>query len=183
MDAIRLLSNSRQTFLSLVRAYLNRDQKEDARFILEEMEKRIPPEVVPYTDERAALAVDDHYRRAGAPSDYERHLENVIQGKRMRNRDLLYLARIFAQVYQDWDRSEAKYLRLIAADPSNMEAHSGLFQVYVWSRQYEKGIQLLEDWLARHPEDTNAQKELARFKNLVKRVSSAQNPSLPDQGQ
>ena len=137
------------------------------------MSKRIVPEVIPYADERLALAVVDHYRRAGELAGYDEHLKHVLPGKELSRRDRLYLARVYTQIYRDWSRAEDKYRRLIEENPEDIEAYSGLLQVFAWSQQYRKGIGLLEDWLARHPGDRQAQSELERFRKMAVSDTSA----------
>jgi hypothetical protein len=173
IDAVRLLSNVRQTYLSLARHYLNQGQQEDALFILDEMSKRIVPEVIPYADERLALSVVDHYRRAGRLKGYEENLTCVLPGRALNRRDRLNLARVYTQIYRDWSRAEEKYRSLIQENPEDMEAYSGLLQVFAWSQQFQKGITLLENWLSRHPGDKQAQSELERFRKMAVSDTSA----------
>jgi outer membrane protein assembly factor BamD (BamD/ComL family) len=50
---------------------------------------------------------------------------------------------------------------------SDVEAYSWLVQVYISSKQYEKAIQLLEEWIMNHPNDPNAKEELEKIKEMV----------------
>ena len=183
LDAIRLLSNSRQTFLKLARYYTDRGQNDKAVSILKAMEAQIPEAVIPYADERVALTVAYHYHLADAPGEHEKRLQYVMPGKRLNRRSRFNLARFYAQEFQDWERAEALYQQLIEEDRNDVEAYSELLQVYSRSQQYRKGITLLESWLMHHPGDGQARRELERLKGRAESESStdslARKPAIP----
>ena len=167
LSAVRLLSNVRQVFLQLVRYYNTHNQNEEALSILNEMSKKMPEEVISYPDERMALAVAGHYRRAGGSGDYEKRLQYVIPGRQASRQDLLQIAEYYSLVLRDNKRAEDIYLELIQENPDDVEAYSGLFRIYSGSRQYREGIVLLERWLKSHPEDVRAKRELDRLRKIA----------------
>jgi len=166
-NIIKLLLNCRQSFLQLAQYYITHNQKEKAAFILKEMEKRMPEEHIPYSDERIALMVADYYRRAGLPPEYEKRIKHVLPGRPVSVQQQLWLADYYSQVLHKWDRSEEIFRQLIQQNPNNVRAYSGLFHMYKISKQYNKGIQLLEDWMLHHPMDSTAKKELDIMKKLA----------------
>jgi tetratricopeptide (TPR) repeat protein len=167
VSTVKLLQNYRSAFMELARDYLSLGQAEEAMSLLDAMAERMPAEVLPYFDERHALAVSDLYRRAGYPDGLEERLQYVVPGRQLSREDRTLLAGYYAQILQKWDRAETLYLGLIDEDANDAEAYSGLFLTYKLSGQYEKGIALLEHWLIRHPNDTNAQEELEVLREIM----------------
>ncbi len=170
-DTKRLMINVRQSFLQLTRYYLNTGQPDSALFILSEMSKAVPEQVVPFASELYALNVADHYRRAGRPGAYLDLTKHVMQGYTVSPEDRLLLANYYSQIFKDYERAEQLYSGLIADDPNDVNAVSGLFYTYKSSAQFEKGMALLEDWLTRHPKDIEAQRELEAMKAQASSVS------------
>ena len=164
---VKLLINVRQAFMQLARHYINHGKKDEAAFVLNEMLARIPEENIPYANERIAISVAEHFRRAGLPGDHENRMQRVIPGRQMSRQDHLELAAYFAQIIHNYDKAEEIYLRLIQEDANDVQAYSGLIQTYRIARRYDRAVALLEDWLMRHPSDPNAQKELDDLRRLA----------------
>ncbi|MFH1943943.1 MAG: DUF2723 domain-containing protein [bacterium] len=175
VDVLKLLQNYRSTYMELARHYLNEGKKDEALFILDEMSKRMPQEVIPYSDERLAVVVASLYKSAGRSGEIEERIKHVIPGRLLSSEDRVLLADYYAQILQDWTRAEEMYRQIIRENPSEVHAYSGLFQTYSMSRQYDKGIALLEQWLLGHPGDAGAKKELEEMKRLAA-ADSLQNP-------
>ncbi|MCJ7813352.1 hypothetical protein MUP95_08575, partial [bacterium] len=177
VNTVKLLQNYRTTFLSLVEYYLNHGQKEDAVLVLNEMAKKMPPEVIPYNDERHALAITNFYQQAGIEIDAEKQLDYVIQNQRKSREDRISIAGYYYQL-RYWDRAEELLRELIQENSNDAEAYSLLAAIYQFSQQYEKGAMLLEDWIRRFPGDSVAQSGLEEFKRMMvlDSVSSRVNP-------
>jgi len=162
-----LLQNYRSSFMELARYYIEKGNKEKAAEILKKMDEIIPDTHVPYTDKRQALIVSDIFRRAGLDPAFEARSQRIIPGHLPSVQEQSWLAGYYAQVLRDWEKSEELYRELINHNPNSAEAFAGLFQVYKSSKQYNKAITLLEDWLLRHPGDTGAKNELDNLKKLA----------------
>lgn len=179
-NILKLLQNYRSAFMELARDHILNDRKEEAALILDEMERRLPKEVIPYSDERHAMMINELYRWADRMAESETRTQYIIPGRQLGNQDKLWLARYYAQVFQNWDRAEALYREILETSPNEMEAYSGLFYVYRESRQYDRGITLLENWLMRNPRDESARRELEALKVLARidTASTAPDPEL-----
>jgi len=164
VGTLKLFINLRHAFLRLAYDYITKDKKDEALFILDEMNKKMPEDHVLYADEGMALSVAEHYKWAGRPGDYRERTKYVVPGRQLSRNEREYLANYYAQVVNDWDRSEALYRKLIQENPNDVQAVSGLVWMLEASKQYEKGMQVLEDWLMRHPGDPNAKIKLEEFK-------------------
>jgi len=96
-----------------------------------------------------------------------------LPGTQVSRDERIWLAGYYGQFLNKWDRAEEILMELINQNKDDVQAYSELFRVYQMSEQYEKGVHLLENWLLRHPEDTNAQQQLEQLKQLAGRDSLA----------
>ncbi len=167
VSTIKLLINARQAFLQLARYHLNKQQNEEAAFVLDEMARRIPEENIPYAHERIALAIAEHYKRAGLPGNHEERVKYVIPGRQMTRDDYVWMAGYYSQILDSYDKAEEIYLDLIGSDNNDVQAYSGLVQTYRWAKKYDQAAAILEDWIRRHPGDNNAVQELEAVKALA----------------
>jgi thioredoxin-like negative regulator of GroEL len=165
---VKLLINARAAFLQLARYYITQGDKKEALFILDAMSERIPEENVPYTHEDVALRVAELYTMAGRPDEYKRLIRYILPGPQISRQEKLELVGKYLRIYQNWERAESILNELIQTDPNDMEAIYLLVQTYAWSRQYEKGIKLLEDLKLRIPNDPNIQKNLDQLRQMAK---------------
>lgn len=166
INIIKLLQNYRSAFMELARYYIDNDQKEKAAELIDHMMELMPEDHIPYSDERGALFVSDLYQRSGRETDAVERATKVIPGRYMSRQDRSWLASYYLQVLNEYDRAEELYRELIMENPEDAQAYSGLVSLYRWSKQYDKGIALLEDWLSRHP-DPNAEVQLTEMKRLA----------------
>jgi hypothetical protein len=171
-STIALLQNYRSAYRELARHYLMEGKKEETSFVLDEMARLIPPTHIPYSSEQLALIVADLYRRIGRDEEVEKQFNYVLKGGQVDRQERIWLAGYYGQFLNKWDRAEEILLELINENRDDVQAYSELFQVYRMSEQYEKGARLLENWLLRHPEDTNAQRQLEQLRQLAERDSS-----------
>jgi tetratricopeptide (TPR) repeat protein len=54
---------------------------------------------------------------------------------------------------------------IYSSNPNNVQALSILIDIYEQSGQYDKGIQHLEEWLQRNPNDPQAKQKLTFFQS------------------
>jgi transcription elongation factor GreA-like protein len=139
----------------------------------------MPQEVIPYSDERAALYIHNLYLRAGKKIDLTEQLRSIIPGQQQNRQDLLMVASYYSHNLQDWNSAERILRQLIQSDRNDTQAYSELLRVFSLSRQHEKSAGLLEDYLLYHPEDTSASNELKRIKASIAQ-SPAPKPSMPE---
>jgi len=167
---IRLMINLRQAFIQLARHYIMKNQNEEAIKVLDEMLKRIPPEHIPFTHESIALMIAKLYRLAGSNVDYHKFTDCVIKERYQSEAEKFDLVRDYAYVFKDWDRAEEILNDLLKTGRSNPKTvgriYGYLLDIYKQSKQYAKGIQLLENYLMRYPGDSVARSELGKLKRL-----------------
>jgi hypothetical protein len=180
INILKLLQNYRSAFMQLAQYFEDSGRNTDAIRVLDEMNKIMPQEVIPYSDERAALYINNLYLRAGKSINLTEQLRNVIPGQPQSQQDMLMTAGYYAHNLQDWDSAERILRQLIQHDHNDAQAYSELLRVFSLSRQHEKAAGLLEDYLLYHPEDTSASNELKRIQAAIASAPkpAAQKPDL-----
>jgi hypothetical protein len=174
LNILKLLQNYRSGFLQLVQWYLDRGLKADAARTIEQMSKIMPEDVIPYSDERAALYINKLSGDAGIKLDMNEQLAHVIPGQPLNRQDLFMTANYFMFNLQDWDSAERILRRLIQADPNDTQAYSEMLRLYSLSRRHDKAAALLEEYLTFHPGDTSAAGELKRIKASLVQAGGAE---------
>lgn len=164
VGTISLFLNLRQAYLTLAGHYIHNDKTEQAITVLEEMDRRISEEAIPYPNEYIALGIAEFHRRVGLDGSYARRIRHVIPGKTMTAREMRELADMYARVFRDWARAISYYSKIISEYPEDWEAVSRLATVYSMSGQYGEALRILEDWIGRHPGDARANQFLRAFK-------------------
>ena len=76
-----------------------------------------------------------------------------------------------AQMDKDWDLAEHTIMEVYQKNPNEPRVNSELLRVYKLSKQYKKGIELLEQWLSTHPGDPVAQKELKSLQGMLEEIT------------
>lgn len=174
-NILKLLQNYRSAFIQLTSQYIQENKPVKAEMILEQMEMRMPEKIIPYSDERAAMAVADLYRRLGKDAKVEERIEHVLPGRNLGREDQFRLAYYYANMFNDTKRAEAILLELVEQDPNDVQAFSELFHMYKESKQYSKAATILEQWLRDvNPGDQNAQKQLAEMQRLAADTSGSE---------
>jgi hypothetical protein len=167
-NILKLLQNYRSAFIQLGSQYLHQGEKEKAQEVLEHMELSMPEKVIPFSDERAAIAVADLYRRLGQDVNLEERIKNVISGRSLSREDKFRLVYYYSDYFHDPKRAEELLLEMLNKNPSDVDVYSELFRVYKNSKQYTKAIDILEKWLRDvNPNDKQAQKELEEIRRLA----------------
>ncbi|OVE79083.1 hypothetical protein BVY01_03485 [bacterium I07] len=172
-NIVKLLQNYRSAFIQLVRYYIEQGEIEAASKMLDEMSRKIPAQHIPYSHERLAVLVAELYNRVGRAPEAENQLNYVIPGSNLSDRERQLLKTQYAMAMGDWDQAESFLLKMINDNPNDAGAYSELVQVYRLSKQFDKGINLLNGWLAAHPGDTSAEQALKTFKSMAKSDSAS----------
>jgi hypothetical protein len=166
-NTVKLLQNYRVAFMELARYYLSHNQKEKASVVMDEMSRRVPAQIIPYSHEGLAFRVADIYRRLDRLPEAEEQQHLVIPGSRLSALEQALMKSYYAQFSKDWDQAESVILEYIQDNPYDAQAYSELLRVYRLSKQYEKGISILERWLSWNPRDAGARKELESLRQMA----------------
>jgi hypothetical protein len=159
-NIIGLLQNYRTGFLQLVEYYSHTKDTVKINYLMKEMEKRIPSSVIPWTNKYLKLIRDSYklvVEEDGIDSilnqNYNEQELSVVGENLYRINYLDQAAEVFENIYQ--------------SNPSNVNALSVLINIYERTKKFDKGINYLEAWLNRYPNDPQARKKLDSFKEKI----------------
>jgi tetratricopeptide (TPR) repeat protein len=155
-----LLQNYRTAYLQLIEYHARTNQRQEISVLLEQMEERVPSEVIPWTNRYLRLLRDSYELTTGTNStdslvtkQYSEQ-ELLMMGENMYRLNMFPQARdIFVNVYE--------------GNPNNIQALSLLISVLERMGDYRNGISYLETWVKRNPRDANAIQKLASFKEKL----------------
>jgi tetratricopeptide (TPR) repeat protein len=166
-NIVKLLQNYRSAYIQLARYYIDQGQYAQADSILKDMDTKLPAQVIPYSNTRLAAIVGELYKRVGRGEEANRQFDYVLKGIYMSPIEQTIQRTQEAIMMQDWDQAEGILIRFIQQNPGNVEAISELLRLYQISKQYQKGITLLESWLQRNPKDNVARALLSSFQEMA----------------
>ncbi|MFO7891309.1 MAG: DUF2723 domain-containing protein [bacterium] len=164
----KLIQNYRTAFNHLAVYYVNHNKNDKAIQILDTMQKTIPPEVIPFSSEIAAMLVVDTYHKAGKKVDYKEFISNVIPKIHQSKEDKLQLANFYMHVLDTPERVEQLLFPLLNKYPDEGNIFVMLVRYYLQAGDYQQAINVLNTWISKHPNDSYARQELERIKNMVK---------------
>jgi hypothetical protein len=162
-NILGLLQNYRTAYLQVSEYHARSKNIDKVKTLMADMEKNIPSSVIPWTNKYLKL-IRDSYSLASKQITLDslyasNYTENDMQiiGENLYRLGLgSYAENIFESIY--------------ASNPSNVQALSILIDLYEQSGQYEKGIQRLEEWLQRNPNDPQAKLKLTFFQSKAMNV-------------
>lgn len=153
-----LLQNYRTAFLQVTEYYTRLKDYDKVAQLMSAMEESIPSEVIPWTNRYLRLIRDSYNLTLD-----ESAIDSVIN-KKYTEKDLqiigenLYRLRIF-------DSAQKIFEVIYESNSNNTQALSILIDIYGRTGDYSSGVEYLEDWLTRHPDDPQARIKLEEFKD------------------
>jgi len=155
-----LLQNYRTAFLQLAEYYSHGKNTDKVKYIMDQMEQKMPSSVIPWTNKYLKL-IRDSYTLVAADLDidslltqnYNEQELSIVAENLYRLDELAKARQIFEIIYE--------------SNPNNVQALSLLISIYEKTGDYEKGINHLESWLQRNPQDPHARKKLESFKEKI----------------
>jgi len=154
-----LLQNYRSGFLRLTEFYLKNNRKDQAKYILSEMDKKISPSVIPITYPLRAwiaglrISVDSTYVDTVLADDSEDRYLPFIGKNLLFYHNAKQAAKLLEKAYE-----------LSPADPRTLGL---LLNAYEMNGNDKKAAESLEQWLRIRPNDPNAKKMLASIKKRM----------------
>ncbi len=164
-----LLQNYRSAFLHLAQFHLGRRENDLAVRALDRMEKAMPEAVIPTNDFRISEAIGLMYNQAGHPEQLQRRYREMA-GREFANLDNQQKLQ-FADYFDYRGQSalaESLMQELVKQQPDFGEGYLWLGRYYSKDHQYEKGVEVVNRWLAKQPEDKNAQTLMSQLRGLAR---------------
>jgi len=168
-NIVGLLQNYRSAFLRLTNYYQQKgpEYQEQALAVLDKMQEVIPEEVIPLRNYQLSLNFGRMYADAGRPEELERRIENALQLHGLRPIDKLYMAEYYANYAHNNAKAESLAVDVLNSHPEEPRAFFWLVSYYNRTREYQKGVEVLEKWLESNPNDKSAQSQLKSLQALA----------------
>ncbi|MGH7595523.1 MAG: protein O-mannosyl-transferase family [bacterium] len=143
--------------------------------VLDRMEEVIPESVIPTDNFQFSMAIGQMYEQLGRAEELDKRLKMVLSDKTY---DLTPSMKIqfadFIETYRHQPAvAESLVQSLVKADPNFSEGTLWLSNFYARQGQYARGVETLEHWLTRKPEDQQAKAQLQQLKTLAQADSLA----------
>ncbi len=164
-----LLQNYRSAFLHLAQFHLTRNEKDLALRALDRMKQVMPETVIPTNDFRVSEAIGFMYSQAGKPEELDQRYRQIA-GQEFTNLDNQQKLQ-FADYFEF--RGQKALAESLVQDLTKKQEDFG--EGYLWlgryynkQREYDKGIEVMNRWLGKHPEDKNAQTLLSQLRAFTR---------------
>ncbi|MFQ5864084.1 MAG: protein O-mannosyl-transferase family [bacterium] len=172
-NIVGLLQNYRSAFLRLSNYYQIKSKtdataKEKVIAALDKMNEVMPEEVVPLRNYQLSLNFGRMYYDVGRPDELEKRLDRIVKAETLGPMDKLYIAEYYSQYLRKGAKAESLAASVLEESPEFSQIYGWLVNYYTRSEQYDKGVETLQKWLARHPTDKNAQQQLASLQSLIR---------------
>ncbi|MGH7496841.1 MAG: protein O-mannosyl-transferase family [bacterium] len=164
-----LLQNYRSAFLHLTQFHLSRRENDLALRALDRMSQVMPETVIPTNDFRISEAIGLMYSQAGRPQELDKRYRQIVT-REFTNLDEQQKLQ-FADYFDYRGQSvlaESLVQDLIEQKPDFGEGYLWLGKYYDKQRRYDAGVEVVNRWLAKRPEDRNAQTLLAQLRTFAR---------------
>jgi len=152
MNIQRLMQNVRASFLQVaVDAIIKKDLERVKKF-LDALDASIPESVIPVTNKDLYMQMSDIYGAAGDTTEMVRRLAEFPQRFALSLSDSLGLGRLYLERLHDRATADAYLQPLYANHPFDGGVVGALVNIYR-NHDNPKALAILEDWLARNPND------------------------------
>jgi tetratricopeptide (TPR) repeat protein len=155
-----LLQNYRTAYLQLIEYYARINQRQEISVLLEQMEERVPSEVIPWTNRYLKLLRDSYELTTGTRSTDSLYTQKYGEQELLMMGENMYRLNMFPQ-------ARDIFVNVYEGNPNNIQALSLLISVLERMGDYQNGITYLESWLERNPRDANALQKLSSFKEKL----------------
>ncbi len=148
-NIIGLLQNYRTAFLQVAEYHIQDNNLEKVKYLLNNMEEKIPSKVIPWTNQYLKM-IRDSYRFIA-----EQMPVDSLLNQNYNEQELMIMGQNLFRI-NNFSAAEKVFDLIYQTNPSNVHALSLLVVTLEKLQNYQKGVAILEDWLKRTPTDTQA---------------------------
>ncbi len=172
-----------QSYDPETRAWTWQNDKERALQVLDRMNEVIPEDVIPTGNFQLNLAIGQMYEQLDKPEELDKRLRALAKDKTL-NLTAAMKVQLADYVESYFHRpviAESLVQSLVKEDPNFGEGVIWLSGYYGRQGNYARGIEILQQWSNRKPEDQQAKTQLEQLKMLVQADSLARagRPTAP----
>lgn len=157
------------------RAWTWQNDKERAVQVLDRMNEVIPESVIPTGNFQLNLAIGQMYEQLGKPAELDKRLRTLSNDAALGLTPAMkvQLADYVESYFHRPAIAESLVQDLVKADPNFGEGAMWLSAFYGRQGNYRRGIEILEQWLKKQPQDQQAKSQLEQLKMLAQADSLA----------
>jgi len=155
----RLIQNYRSSFLQLGLQDLyssDTEGKDKTLKLLAMMDNYFPPEVIPTTDAELDIQIGRIYKQAGQPEELKNRLAQIQKRKDLSIESKVYIGQIYMSEFEDSEENINYHKNLYDEYPYIPDFLFTLVQAYAKAERISDAVELLEEWLGSHPNDSQA---------------------------
>jgi predicted Zn-dependent protease len=151
------------------------NSQERALQVLDRMNEVIPESVIPTDNFQFSMAIGQMYEQLGRPDELDKRLKVILRDQSYNLTPAMKIQFAdFIETYRHQPAvAESLVQSLVTADPNFSEGTIWLSNYYARQGQYARGVETLERWLTRKPEDQQAKAQLQQLKTLAQADSLA----------
>ena len=166
-DVIRLVNNYRSVFFKLATFYQKEKMYPDMIEVLDKMEEAIPEEVVPAPNRQLSFIVASLYLSAGRSDKFEKKIDWILRAYDIPKSEKLEYAQIYYQYLNNASKSESVTLEILEQNPDFKDAYLWLLDLYLMTKNYQKGLALFEKVESLFPGDSLIMSKINQLKNNI----------------
>ncbi|MBW6458694.1 MAG: DUF2723 domain-containing protein, partial [FCB group bacterium] len=154
----RLMQNYRTAALQAALDFINDDELEKARILMDAINERIPEEVIPQFHPELSLQTGRMYFHLGDTVEYIKRIDRLLdEMDEIDERTLMLISQELIYTIKDYNKAEAILLPMYQRDPYNNWVAGSLVRMYRERGEYVKALNILDRWLSFAPGDHQAQ--------------------------
>ncbi len=178
-----LLRNYQGAFFHLAQFYLRERMFEDMTTVLDKLQTIMPDTIIPIRKE-LQFQMGRMYYFAGEHEKFKAILWRLLERADVPIDEKLQYAEIFVQAYPDDAPKVVKLVQeLNQAYPSFQDTYYWLARQYISANDYQSGLDILNKWLLRNPNDKSAAAQLEQLKRMMETApkdTAPANTTEPD---
>jgi len=162
-----LLRNYQGAYFSLAQYYGKEKMYDKMTEVLEKMTTVMPDSVIPIKKD-LQFEMGRMFYIAGQHDKFKDILIRLMERSDVLLNEKLQYAGWFIQLYpDDTEKIASKVKQMTTDNPKVADPHYWLASYYSRSKEYQKGLDVLNQWLAQNPNDQNAISQIKQFQQLM----------------
>jgi len=178
-----LLRNYQGAYFSLAQYYGRENMFKEMTEVLDKLTTVMPDTVIPIKKD-LYFEIGRMYYIAGQHDKFKKMLLRLMERADVSLNEKFQYAGWFIQLYpDDTDQAIAIVERLKQRYPDVADSYYLLARHYLRTKAYQEGIDVLNQWLARKPDDQKAKTQLKQFQGLMMKAqqdTAAQDSTVTD---
>lgn len=162
-----LLRNYQGSFFHLAQYYLKEKMNDEMTEVLDKLSTVMPDTVIPIRKE-LQFQIGRMYYFAGQHDKFKQIILKLMERIDIPVDEKLQYAEIFTQVYPEDPKKVVTYVKQLSEEyPTLQDSYYWLARHYIRAKDYQSGVDILNKWLARNPNDKNASSQIEQIRKLI----------------